>query len=302
VISVALRSRYRYLEQGATSRLRNLNLVARSVVEGFVSGLHRSPYHGFSVEFADHRKYTPGDNIRDLDWRAWAKSDRFYVKRYEEETNVNAHILLDVSGSMTFNSGGLSKLEYACFLAASLAYLMVRQQDSVGLVVFADGIEHRLPPGSTSAHLNELLRTLEAVEPVTETDIAATFHQLAEMIKRRGLIIILSDLLDEEREVLRALRHFRHRRHEVIIFHILDPAERRFPYTRLSDFIDLETGSRLQVDPRFVRREYLKQVEGFINTYRQGATESNIEYVLAETGTPYDRLLLSYLARRSKVH
>jgi len=298
---VALRRRYKYLEQDATSRLRNLNLVARSVVEGFVSGLHRSPYHGFSVEFADHRKYTPGDNIRDLDWRAWAKSDRYYIKRYEEETNVNAHLLLDVSASMTFSSGGLSKLEYACFLAASLAYLMVRQQDSVGLVVFADGIEQRLPPHSTSTHLNELLHTLEAVKPVAETDIAATFHQLAETIKRRGLIIILSDLLDDEREVLRALRHFRHRRHEVIIFHILDPAERRFPYTRLSDFIDLETGSRLQVDPRFVRQEYLKQIEGFINTYRQGANESNIEYIPAVTDTPYHRLLLSYLARRSKV-
>lgn len=299
---MALRRRYKYLEPEAASRLRNLNLVARSVVEGFVSGLHRSPYHGFSVEFADHRKYTPGDNIRDLDWRAWAKSDRFYIKRYEEETNVNAHLLLDVSASMTFRSRGLSKLEYACFLAASLAYLMVRQQDSVGLVVFADGIEKRLPPHSSTLHLNELLRTLETVEPVAETDIAATFHQLAEMIKRRGLIVILSDLLDEEREVLRALRHFRHRRHEVIIFHILDPAERRFPYSRLSDFIDLETGSRLQVDPRFVRQDYLKQIEAFINTYRQGATESNIEYVLADTATPYDRLLLAYLARRSKVH
>ncbi|MCK4299558.1 MAG: DUF58 domain-containing protein [Planctomycetes bacterium] len=297
-----MRRRYKYLEPEAASRLRNLNLVARSVVEGFVSGLHRSPYHGFSVEFADHRKYTPGDNIRDLDWRAWAKSDRFYIKRYEEETNVNAHLLLDVSASMTFRSRGLSKLEYACFLAASLAYLMVRQQDSVGLVVFADGIEKRLPPHSSTLHLNELLRTLETVEPVAETDIAATFHQLAEMIKRRGLIVILSDLLDEEREVLRALRHFRHRRHEVIIFHILDPAERRFPYSRLSDFIDLETGSRLQVDPRFVRQDYLKQIEAFINTYRKGATESNIEYVLADTATPYDRLLLAYLARRSKVH
>lgn len=299
---MALRRRYKYLEPEAASRLRNLNLVARSVVEGFVSGLHRSPYHGFSVEFADHRKYTPGDNIRDLDWRAWAKSDRFYIKRYEEETNVNAHLLLDVSASMTFRSQGLSKLEYACFLAASLAYLMVRQQDSVGLVVFADGIQKRLPPHSSTLHLNELLRTLETVEPVAETDIAATFHQLAEMIKRRGLIVILSDLLDEEREVLRALRHFRHRRHEVIIFHILDPAERRFPYSRLTDFIDLETGSRLQVDPRFVRQDYLKQIEAFINTYRQGATESNIEYVLADTATPYDRLLLAYLARRSKVH
>lgn len=297
---MALRRRYKYLEPEAASRLRNLNLVARSVVEGFVSGLHRSPYHGFSVEFAEHREYTPGDNIKDLDWRAWAKSDRYYVKRYEEETNLSAHILLDVSASMTFRSRGLSKLEYACFLAASLAYLMVRQQDSVGLVVFADGIQQHLPAHSTTAHLNEVLRTLEGVEPRAETDLAATFHQLAEMIKRRGLIVILSDLLDDEREVLRALRHFRHRRHEVIIFHLLDPAERRFPYERLSDFVDLETGARLQVDPRFVRREYLRQVEAFIDTYRQGATESNIEYVLAQTDTPYDRLLLAYLARRSK--
>ena len=298
---MALRSRYKYLEPEAANRLRNLNLVARSVVEGFVSGLHRSPYHGFSVEFAEHREYAPGDNIKDLDWRAWAKSDRFYVKRYEEETNLSAHILLDTSASMTFRSRGLSKLEYACFLAASLAYLMVRQQDSVGLVVFADGIQKRLPPHSSTAHLNELLRTLEAVEPGGETDTAATFHQLAEMITRRGLIVILSDLLDDEREVLRALRHFRHRRHEVIIFHILDPAERHFPYSRLSDFVDLETGDRLQADPRFVRREYLKQMEAFVANYRRGTTESAIDYILAETTTPYDRLLLSYLSRRSKV-
>lgn len=298
---VALKRRYTYLEPEAASRLRNLNLVARSVVEGFVSGLHRSPYHGFSVEFAEHREYAPGDNIKDLDWRAWAKSDRFYVKRYEEETNLSAHILLDTSASMTFRSRGLSKLEYACFLAASLAYLMVRQQDSVGLVVFAEGIQERLPPHSTTAHLNELLRALEQVKPGGETDTAATFHQLAEMIKRRGLIVILSDLLDDEREVLRALRHFRHRRHEVIIFHILDPAERHFPYSRLSDFVDLETGDRLQVDPRFVRRDYLEQMEAFVANYRRGTTESAIDYILAETTTPYDRLLLSYLSRRSKV-
>jgi len=301
VSEVALKRRYTYLEPEAASRLRNLNLVARSVVEGFVSGLHRSPYHGFSVEFAEHREYAPGDNIKDLDWRAWAKSDRFYVKRYEEETNLSAHILLDTSASMTFRSRGLSKLEYACFLAASLAYLMVRQQDSVGLVVFAKGIQERLPPHSTTAHLNELLRALEQVKPGGETDTAATFHQLAEMIKRRGLIVILSDLLDDEREVLRALRHFRHRRHEVIIFHILDPAERHFPYSRLSDFVDLETGDRLQVDPRFVRRDYLEQMEAFVANYRRGTTESAIDYILAETTTPYDRLLLSYLSRRSKV-
>jgi uncharacterized protein (DUF58 family) len=301
VSEVALKRRYTYLEPEAASRLRNLNLVARSVVEGFVSGLHRSPYHGFSVEFAEHREYAPGDNIKDLDWRAWAKSDRFYVKRYEEETNLSAHILLDTSASMTFRSRGLSKLEYACFLAASLAYLMVRQQDSVGLVVFAKGIQERLPPHSTTAHLNELLRALERVKPGGETDTAATFHQLAEMIKRRGLIVILSDLLDDEREVLRALRHFRHRRHEVIIFHILDPAERHFPYSRLSDFVDLETGDRLQVDPRFVRRDYLEQMEAFVANYRRGTTESAIDYILAETTTPYDRLLLSYLSRRSKV-
>jgi len=298
---VALRQRYKYLEPEAANRLRNLNLVARSVVEGFVTGLHRSPYHGFSVEFAEHRKYVPGDSIRDLDWRAWAKSDRFYVKRYEEETNLSAHLLLDVSSSMTFSSDGLTKLEYACFLAASLAYLMVRQQDSVGLVVFAGGVEKQLPPHSTTTHLNELLRTLESVEPAPETDLAATFHQLAESIKRRGLIIILSDLLDDEREVLRALRHFRHRRHEVLIFHVLDRAELRFPYDRLTDFVDLETNARLQVDPHFVRAEYLEQFRRFLNTYRQGASESNIEYVLADTTTSFERLLMAYLIRRSKV-
>lgn len=290
---------YRFLTPEAVARLRNLNLIARTVVEGFITGLHRSPYHGFSVEFSDHREYTPGDNLRDLDWLALARTDKYYIKRYEEETNLRAYLLLDISGSMAYQSGeNVTKIEYGCYLAASLAYLMIRQQDSVGLITFDQSIRANIPPRSTTTHLNQILRHLEAVEPGAVTDVSRTFHDLAEMIRKRGLIVIISDLYDEEREVVRALRHFRHRRHEVILFHVFDRAELDFPFRRLSDFVDLETNERLQIDPRYVREEYRRQIAGFIARYKRACSESRIEYVHTDTSVPYDFLLSAYLSKR----
>lgn len=292
-------SRHRYLDPETLMRLGNLNLVARSAVEGFISGLHRSPHHGFSVEFSEHRPYAPGDELRHLDWVTYAKTDRFYVKQYEQETNLRCYILLDCSGSMNYSSGrGLTKLQYGSFLAATMAYLMTRQQDIVGLVAFDHEIRLHMPPGGSPAHFNEMCRRLEELQTGQVTSLAKPFHDLAEMIKRRGLIVIISDLYDDEDEVIRALRHFRHKKHGVILFHIFDEAELEFPFVKLTQFIDLETGERYQVDPKAVRDAYLTELRGFIDRYKKACSDADSEYVLTDTSVPYDFLLRSYLTRR----
>ncbi len=293
---------YRFLTPEAVAKLESFSLIARTVVEGFVSGLHRSPYQGFSVEFSEHREYSPGDDLRYLDWRALARADRYYIKRFEEETNLRAYLLLDASGSMGYGSGVVTKLEYGSYLVASLAYLMMRQQDSVGLVVFDEEVRQFLPPHSSTVHLNLLLRSLEALSAGRTTNVSETFHRLAENIKRRSLIVIVSDLFDEPKEVMRALRHFRHKKHEVIIFHVLDRAEVEFPFERLTNFIDMETRERLQVDPRYVRDDYRRQIDEFIANYRRDCAESLVEYVPTNTSLPFDFLLASYLAKRGKLH
>ena len=296
------KSRYQYLEPEAVAKLSNIPLIARTVVEGFVTGLHKSPYHGFSVEFSEHREYTPGDDPRYLDWVALARSDRYYIKQFEQETNLRATIVLDTSGSMDYAYGdGLTKLQYASFLAATLAYIMTRQQDAVGLVLFDSEARLTMPPGQSAAHLNEMCSRLEAARPGRDTDISSTFHHLAESIKRRGLVVILSDLYDEQREVLRAIRHFRQKRHEVIVFQILDRAELELPFARLTAFRDLETDERIQVEPRDIREAYVRELQQFIDGYRRNFVENNVEFVLTDTSVPYDFMLTAYLARRQKL-
>jgi len=292
---------YKYFDPVLATRLGNLNLIARSVVEGFISGLHRSPYHGFSLEFSEHRDYVKGDDPRHIDWRAFCRSERLYVKQYEEETNLRAYIMLDSSASMGYRSGELSKLQYGCYLAAALAYLMIRQQDSVGLVVFDQDIRTFLAPHSTPAHFKRLLGHLDNLEPGAPTDISTTFHNLANHLKRRGLIIVISDLLDDPRVVLRGIRHFRHRQHEVIVFHLMDHDEMTFPFGELAEFRDMETGVRLQVEPTSVREDYLDQVKEFIDTYRRDCAECRVDYLEIDTTTPYDALLLTYLTKRAKL-
>lgn len=292
-------SRYKFLDPAALLRLGKINLVAKGVVEGFVTGLHKSPYHGFSVEFAEHREYSPGDPLKMIDWRAFGRTDRFYVKLFEDETNVRCYLLLDISKSMSYQGGAaMRKIDYACFLAASLAYLMIRQQDSVALVTFDEKVRKFLSPSSTPSRLRYMLQTLEEIRAEQRTNIGETFHELAERFHKRSLIIIISDLYDEEREIVRALRHFRHRKHEVLLFHLLAPQEREFPYTRLVDFLDLETNERLQVDPRHVRDEYLRQLEAFMATFRRACAEQGAEYVPVDTSTPFELMLAAYLSRR----
>ncbi|HOZ49119.1 MAG TPA: DUF58 domain-containing protein [Candidatus Hydrogenedentes bacterium] len=292
---------YQYFDPKAAARLGSLRLIARSVVEGFIAGLHRSPYHGSSLVFSEHRNYVKGDDPRHIDWRAYCRSERLYVKQYEEETNLRAYILLDASASMGYGSGEITKLQYGCYLAASLAYLMIRQQDSVGLVVFDQDIRTFLPPRSTPSHFKRLLGHMEQIEPGRETDVSTTFHNLANHLKRRGLIIIISDLFDDPRLVLRAVRHFRHRQHEVILFHLFDHDELTLPFAQMTEFKDMETGARIQIEPPAIRSEYLRLVEEFIDTYRRDCAESRVDYLEIDTQTPYDRLLQAYLVKRARL-
>ncbi len=292
---------YRFLEPSALARVKNLSLVARGVVEGFISGLHSSPYKGFSAEFAEHRQYTAGDDPRHVDYRMLARTDRLYVKQYEEETNMRVQILLDASGSMGYrHESQLTKLEYACYLTAILAYLMTRQQDSVALGTFDTEIKLDMPSGSSPRHFNEMMRQLERLEPGRETDIAETLHHLAGRLKRRGLIVLVSDLYDEPEEVIRALHHFRHRRHEVILFHVFDKAELDFPFRDLTSFYDLETRERIAVEPVYVREAYIEQINAFIENYRRACAEMQIDYVMTDTSVPYDYMLSRYVARRNQ--
>jgi len=293
---------YRFLEPAALARVKNLTMVARGVVEGFISGLHTSPYKGFSVEFAEHRKYTAGDDPRHLDYKMLARTDRLYIKQYEEETNMRVQVLLDSSGSMGYgHQGNITKLQYGCYLTAILSYLMTRQQDSVGLTTFDTEVRLDMPARSSPRHFNEMMRQLEAMKPGKLTDVSETLHRLANRFKRRCLIVLVSDLYDEPDAVMRALCHFRHRRHEVIVFHVMDKAEIDFPFRDSVAFHDLETNERIQVDPLYIRKTYLEEIEQFLTAYRRGCADENIDYVLADTSTPYDVMLTRYLAKRNRL-
>jgi uncharacterized protein (DUF58 family) len=292
---------YRYLEPAALARVRNLKLVARSVVEGFISGLHSSPFKGFSSEFAEHREYVRGDNLRQLDWRVLARTNRYYVKQYEEETNLSAHILLDASGSMDYGTAGLTKFQYGCYLSALLAYLLVRQRDSVGLILFDDKVRVRMPARSTPMHFGEMMKQLENCRPGSTTRVAGTFHDLAESFKRRCLLIIISDLYDDPDAVLRALHHFRHKKHEVILYHVLDKAELELNLDQTSTLVDLETNQKLQVDPAYVRDDYRARIGEFLNAYRSACNHSRVDYITTDTQVPYDLMLTAYLAKRARL-
>ena len=293
--------RRRLLDAAVIARLSRMDVRARAVVEGFVAGLHKSPYKGFSVEFAEHRQYMPGDPPKTIDWKVYGKSDRFYVKEFEEETNLRAHLVVDGSASMGFTSGGVSKFDYSRYLAAALAYLMIRQQDSVGLLLFDADIRRFIPARSAAKHLHVLLTELENARPASTTGLASTLHRLAERVKRRGLVVLLSDLFDDQEAVLRALRHFRHKRNEVVVFHVLDANERSFDFPREALFRDLETQDEMLVRPWELRGEYRKAIGQWIERYRRGCREIGVDYVPMHTETPYDAALLAYLEKRSRL-
>jgi uncharacterized protein (DUF58 family) len=295
----------RYLQPDVLAKIGGLEFRARQVVEGFISGMHRSPYHGFSVEFAQHREYVPGDDLRHLDWRVYGKSDRYYVKQYEEETNLRAHLLVDCSSSMSYPEhraagGRLNKFEYAATLAASLAYLLIHQQDAVGLLLFDNEIRSHLPPSSNHAQLQSILAQLEQARLERPTQTRALFTQLAGELPRRSVAILISDLLSDVEEVVRGIETLRHGNHEIIVMHVLDRDEREFPFQDNTLFEGLEAPElAVTADPQSLRREYLSVLANFVDRIRSTCTNSRIDYVGLSTADPLDVALRRYLAQRS---
>jgi uncharacterized protein (DUF58 family) len=291
----------RFLDPAVVSKLASMELRARLVVEGFVTGLHRSPYKGFSVEFAEHRQYMPGDPLKHIDWKVYGKTDRFYVKEYEEETNLRGYILLDSSASMAYGDAGVSKLEYSRYLAAALIYLMLKQQDSVGLLVFDEVVAEFIPPRSNPRQLHVLLSELDRTSASSRTDVGMVLHDLARKVRRRGLVILISDLLDDPDKILPGLKHFRHMKHEVIVFHVLDPMEAEFRFDGDATFRDMETGETMTTEPFSIRKDYVEAVDRWMALLRRECAESRIDYVPIKTSTPYDRALFSYLEKRKRL-
>ncbi|MBF0499087.1 MAG: DUF58 domain-containing protein [Candidatus Riflebacteria bacterium] len=292
----------RYLDPKLLASFSSLEVRARSVVEGFVSGLHKSPFKGFNVEFAEYRQYTPGDPIKDIDWKLYGRTDKYYIKEHEEETNLSGYLVIDTSGSMSYKGDGLlSKLDYAATLGASLAYLMLRQQDSVGLVTFADGVRRILPPKSGMQHLKAICRELEATRPDEKTNIADSLDRVAEAMRKRGLLVIFSDLMDNAELVIAKARQLRSRRHEVLIFHVLDRHELTFPFEDVTLFEDLEDHTQVTADAFMLRREYLRRVQQLVSTYQSALRKSGIDYLLTDTSRLLEASLRSFFTRRQAV-
>ena len=288
-----------FLTPAELKKVANLQLVARLVVEGFFSGLHRSPHKGFSVEFAQHRQYVQGDEIRRIDWKAFGKTDRFYVREFEEETNLRSTILLDVSGSMEYGGKDVTKAHYATRLAASLAYLMLQQRDSVGLVTFSEAIDHFIPQRSGVKHLRLLLDALEKAETGGETEIGTVFRSLVPRIHRRGLLVIISDCFGDVKDLIKALAHFRHARHEIVLFQIMDRDEVEFPFKQWTRFESLEQDDRFrQIEPAQFRKAYLDNLAKFQKELSDGCSRHRIDLVPIITDQPYGEALAQYLTRR----
>jgi uncharacterized protein (DUF58 family) len=297
---VSAETRTSYLSPATLARLGSLELKARTIVEGFLTGLHRSPFKGFSVEFAEYRQYYPGDDLASLDWKVYARSDRHFIKKFQEETNLDCHILLDISASMGYGSGGVTKLEYGSWLAAALAYLMSRQRDAVGLIAFDDQIIQMLPPSARSGQLTSVLITLDRLELGAQTNVAKPLNDLAEAVRKRGLVVLISDLLDDPTRVIDGLKHFRYRGTEVIVFQTLDPAELRFPFERAARFRDTETRDEVVAVPGAVREQYLQAINDLQGRYRQELRLAGIDYVMLDISVPLENALMSYLLTRRK--
>lgn len=288
-----------YLKPEVIRQIARLDLRAQFIVKGFLHGLHASPFHGFSVEFSEHRKYSSGDDPKDIDWLVYAKTDKYYIKKFEAETNITGYLVMDLSRSMGYTyRQEMTKFDYAICLAAALCYLMVHQQDPVGLVTFDEKIRDSLPPRSKRAQLGNVLSLLARLQPTGQTDIGACLVQLAAMLKHRSLVMLFSDLLADTEPVFKALRRLRHGGHDVILFHILDEAEVRFPFHGMIEFEEPETQEKLQVDADGFRAAYLDEVESFREGYRRECVQSGIDYVGLDTSMPFDKALLEYLLSR----
>ena len=292
----------RFLDPAVIARIGSMELKARTVVEGFLAGLHRSPFKGFSVEFAEYRQYVPGDDLSTIDWKVYARSDRYYVKKFDEETNVECHVLLDVSGSMGYGSASVTKLAYGSFLAASLAYLMHRQRDAVGFMAFDDDIVTHLAASARPGHLRSVLLALDQVSLGRRSNVAKPLHQLADALTKRGIVVLLSDLLDEPDRIIQGLKHLRFRGADVVVFHLLDDDELSFPFERLTRFCDLETTDEVMAAPLEVRNHYLREIGSLVSRYKRELRLVGIDYQLVKTSKPLDFALMRYLSTRSRRH
>jgi uncharacterized protein (DUF58 family) len=290
----------RYLDPAIVARLGTIDLKAKTIVEGFLTGLHRSPFKGFSVEFAEYRQYLPGDDLATLDWKIYARTDRHVVKKFEEETNLECHILLDVSRSMGYGSHEVTKLQYASYLAGALAYLMNRQRDAVGLLTFDERIRDLLPSSARPGHLKAVLVTLERLALGTRTDIAKPLSDLVQAIRKRGLVVLISDLLDDPDRIIEGLKHFRYRGTDVVVFQVLDPHELSFPFERAARFRDLESDHEVVALPAAVRETYKARLDAMVANFRSVLGQNGIDYTLLDTSQPLEVALLAYLQTRRR--
>lgn len=291
----------KYLRPEVIRQVSRLDLRAKFIVEGFLSGLHASPFQGFSVEFSEHRKYVPGDDLKDLDWAVYAKTDRYYVKKFQAETNLTGYLAMDLSASMAYTyRQELTKFEYGICLAAALGYLMIHQQDPVGLITFDTKIQTALPPKSKRTQLGTILAILAGLKPSGQTEIAACMHQLASMIRSKSLVMLFSDLLTDPEPVLQSLYHLRHRGNEVILFHILDEAEVHFPFEGIVEFQDVEVEQKMTIDTQNMRPDYLQSLKEFRSMYKEECAKAGIDYVAMDTSVNFDKALMEYLVQRRR--
>ncbi len=288
----------KYLDPAVLKKLSGLELKARRVVEGFVSGMHESPYRGVSVEFAQHREYVPGDDLRHLDWKVFARSDRLFVKEYEQETNLRVIPIVDLSSSMEYASGEVSKLEYTRYLAASLAYLVIQQQDGIGLATFDRDLTSYVDPSNSESHFHDILKRLTQFEPEEKTDLGRVLNHAASRIGQRGLIILISDLFDDPDRIAEGLSHFRHREHDVIVFQVLDPAEIEFPFDQMTQFEGVELDQDLLADPKALREAYLEEIQQHNEQIKRVCLDNEMDYKLLRTDEPLNVALSTYLAKR----
>jgi uncharacterized protein (DUF58 family) len=290
-----------YLKPEVIRQVARLDLRAKFIIEGFIAGLHASPFHGFSVEFSEHRKYVPGDDLKDLDWNVYAKTDRYYIKKFEAETNVTGYLAMDLSGSMGYTyRQELTKFEYSICLAAALAYLMIHQQDPVGVLAFDTKVRQSLAPRSKRTQLGNILAMLARLKPSGVTDLAASLNQIAAMVKHRSLIMLFTDLLADADPIIDSLHRLRHRGNDVILFHVLDEAEALFPFDGVVEFEDVELHEKLTVDTRSIRGDYLDALSELQSQFRRECLHARIDYVPLHTGMPFDRALMGYLTSRQK--
>ena len=292
-----------YLNPSTISKLNSLELKARMVVEGFMVGLHKSPYHGFSVEFSQHRPYMQGDDLKNVDWKVFGKTERYFIKQYEEETNLKSHIILDTSRSMEYKSGdNISKLNYSVILAAALTYLMIKQQDAVGLALYSEKINKLLPPKSSRTYLQEILKQLSSVTAADKTNTASSLSEIAQKIKRRGLVIIISDFFDDVETVIKSLKSFSYKKNEVIVFQILDPVERSFSFGKDAIFKDMETLEEMTTQPFQIQKAYKEAMEEFTGRIKRECLNANFDYNLIDTSMPFDTALYTYIQKRSRLY